>query len=64
MFGAGLPERDVAVHLGHTDGGALVMSTYGQPTESGARERLKSACGPNVSSFGHASSLAREAQNG
>jgi integrase len=39
----GVSHADVAVQLGHTDGGALVMSTYGHPTEDGARERLKRA---------------------
>jgi integrase len=31
---------DVAVQLGHEDGGALVMSTYGHPSKDAARERL------------------------
>lgn len=44
----GVSHSDVAVQLGHTDGGALVMSTYGHPTEAGARERLKRAYGLNV----------------
>ncbi len=44
----GVSHADVAVQLGHTDGGALVMSTYGHPTEEGARERLKRAFGQNV----------------
>ena len=39
----GVSHADVAVQLGHTDGGALVMSTYGHPSEDGARERLKRA---------------------
>lgn len=39
----GLSPADVAVQLGHTDGGALVMSTYGHPSEDAARERLKRA---------------------
>ena len=39
---------DVAVQLGHMDGGALVMSTYGQPSEDAARERLKRACEMHV----------------
>jgi integrase len=39
---------DVAVQLGHTDGGALVMSTYGHPSEDLARARLKRACAANV----------------
>jgi integrase len=39
----GVSHADVAVQLGHTDGGALVMSTYGHPSEDAARERLKRA---------------------
>jgi integrase len=39
----GLSPADVAIQLGHTDGGALVMSTYGHPSEDAARERLKRA---------------------
>jgi len=31
---------DVAVQLGHEDGGQLVMERYGHPTEAGARARL------------------------
>jgi integrase len=44
----GLSLADVAIQLGHTDGGALVMSTYGHPSEDAARERLKRAFGTNV----------------
>lgn len=44
----GVSHADVAVQLGHTDGGRLVMETYGHPTELGARERLKRAYGMNV----------------
>jgi integrase len=39
----GVSHADVAVQLGHTDGGALVMSTYGHPSEDAARDRLKRA---------------------
>ena len=39
----GVSHADVAVQLGHTDGGALVMSTYGHPSKNAARERLKRA---------------------
>jgi len=39
----GVSHADVAVQLGHTDGGALVMSTYGHPSEDAARERLRAA---------------------
>ena len=44
----GVSHADVAVQLGHTDGGALVMSTYGHPSEDGARERLKRAYAASV----------------
>ena len=44
----GVLHADVAVQLGHTDGGALVMSTYGHPSEDAARERLKRAYEINV----------------
>lgn len=39
----GLTPADVAVQLGHTDGGALVMSTYGHPSENDARARILAA---------------------
>jgi integrase len=44
----GVSHSDVAVQLGHTDGGMLVMSTYGHPSEDGARERLKHAYAASV----------------
>jgi integrase len=44
----GVSHADVAVQLGHTDGGALVMSTYGHPSEDLARERLKRAYASNI----------------
>ncbi|UGS35504.1 hypothetical protein DSM104329_01897 [Capillimicrobium parvum] len=44
----GVSHADVAVQLGHTDGGALVMSTYGHPSEDEARERLRRAYAPDV----------------
>jgi integrase len=47
----GVSHADVAVQLGHTDGGALVMSTYGHPSEDAARERLKRAYSANVRSL-------------
>ncbi|MGZ6652448.1 MAG: hypothetical protein ACXVHB_34160 [Solirubrobacteraceae bacterium] len=34
---------DVAIQLGHTDGGQLVMRLYGHPSEAGARARLLAA---------------------
>ena len=36
----GLSPADVAVQLGHTDGVALIMSTYSHPSERKARERI------------------------
>jgi integrase len=39
----GLSPSDVAVQLGHTDNGALVMSTYGHPSEDAARRRTRRA---------------------
>jgi integrase len=39
----GVSHADVAVQLGHTDGGSLVMSTYGHPSEDDARARLRAA---------------------
>ena len=44
----GVSHADVALQLGHTDGGALVMSTYGHPSEDAARERLKRAYAAKV----------------
>lgn len=44
----GVSHADVAVQLGHTDGGKLVMSTYGHPSDVAARERLKRAFTPSV----------------
>lgn len=39
----GVSHADVAVQLGPTDGGALVMSTYGHPSDDAARDRLRAA---------------------
>lgn len=39
----GVTPWDVAVQLGHTDGGQLVMSLYGHPSEAGSRARLLAA---------------------
>jgi integrase len=44
----GCSHADVAHQLGHSDGGKLVMSTYGHPSEQGARQRLKAAFAPQV----------------
>jgi integrase len=39
----GVTPWDVAQQLGHTDGGQLVMSLYGHPSEAGARARVMAA---------------------
>lgn len=39
---------DTAIQLGHTDGGKLVMDTYGHPSEAGARARLLAAWSEEV----------------
>jgi integrase len=39
----GVTPWDVAIQLGHTDGGQLVMERYGHPSEAGARARLLQA---------------------
>jgi integrase len=39
----GVTPWDVAIQLGHTDGGQLVMELYGHPSEAGARSRLLAA---------------------
>jgi integrase len=39
----GVTPWDVAIQLGHTDGGQLVMQLYGHPSEAGARARLLAA---------------------
>ena len=44
----GVSHFDVSVQLGHTDGGALVMRTYGHPSHDAARERLKRSYGMNI----------------
>lgn len=39
----GLSPSDVAVQLGHTDGGVLVQTVYGHPSDARARERIREA---------------------
>lgn len=39
----GVTPWDVAVQLGHTDGGQLVMGLYGHPSEAGSRSRILAA---------------------
>ncbi len=48
----GVAHADVAVQLGHTDGGALVMERYGHPSHEMSRERLKMAWGTELQSEG------------
>lgn len=55
----GVAHADVAVQLGHTDGGALVMSTYGHPSEDLARLRLKRAFASNVATLSSSGSQSR-----
>jgi len=59
----GVPHADVAQQLGHTDGGALVMSTYGHPAEAAARARISAAWGADVAPL-HSISSAQRAQGG
>ena len=39
----GLTPSDVAVQLGHTDGGVLVQTVYGHPSDARARDRIREA---------------------
>lgn len=39
----GLTPEDVAIHLGHSDGGRMVRELYGHPDHDKARERLREA---------------------
>jgi integrase len=39
----GLDDRDVAIQLGHTDGGELVRRVYGHPSERRALDRVREA---------------------
>jgi integrase len=52
----GLAPADVAVQLGHTDGGRLVQTLYGHPDEDRARDRLRMAFGAD----GHTAGAADE----
>lgn len=51
LIDLGVSPADVAIQLGHTDGGRLVMQTYQHASGSGARERLKAAYGSQVASL-------------
>lgn len=44
----GLSHADVAQQLGHSDGGALILSTYGHPSEQASRGRVKAAFSAQV----------------
>lgn len=37
----GVSQEDVAIQLGHTDGGDLVRKVYGHPSEAAARQRIR-----------------------
>lgn len=58
----GVTPWDVAVQLGHTDGGQLVMDLYGHPSEGGARSRLLAAWDADVEPLRPVDSSARRAQ--
>lgn len=45
----GLSPADVAVQMGHRDGGQLVMQIYGHPSERRARDRIRQATEQNYS---------------
>lgn len=48
LLNMGIQPPDVAVHLGHTDGGLLVVNVYGHPNDDLARDRIRKAFTPNV----------------
>lgn len=56
----GVSPWDVAIQLGHTDGGQLVMSLYGHPSEDAARARVAAAYDPDVASLRSVSGAKRE----
>ena len=39
----GLPDKDIALHLGHKDGGKLVRTLYGHPDEKMAADKIREA---------------------
>jgi integrase len=43
LLEVGLTDAEVAVQLGHTDGGELVRRVYGHPANDLARTRLRAA---------------------
>ncbi len=56
----GVSPWDVAIQLGHTDGGQLVMSLYGHPSEDAARARVAAAYEADVMPLRAASGAKRE----
>lgn len=44
----GLPAHQVAAHLGHDDGGVLVLRLYGHPSKAKALDAVSAAYAPNV----------------
>jgi hypothetical protein len=50
----GLDHFAVSIQLGHTDGGALVMSRYGHPSADAAKQRLLRAFSVNDAEIGSA----------
>lgn len=64
LLARGATPADVAVQLGHTDGGRLVQILYGHPDEDHARDRLGMAFGHSepgaVEGFGHKSATEAE----
>lgn len=56
----GLQASDVAQQLGHTDGGQLVMSLYGHPSEAAARSRILASWDAEVEPLRSVSSARRE----
>lgn len=46
LLSLGLTPWDVAIQMGHEDGGQLVMQRYGHPSREAARERIRRAVDP------------------
>lgn len=53
LLEAGVTAEDVAVQLGHTDGGELVRTVYGHPSEDAARDRIRYALANLDAPIGH-----------
>lgn len=58
----GVDAADVAVQLGHTDGGELVRTVYGHPSEDAARDRIRHTLRTNLSADRHTVSHINEAK--